>query len=492
MRCSSDIGGLAYVACMCGLHAWACAACMCADMRGDAKRRYDGRRAACGLIRFAVDPNLYGRTEHMNILVLGSGGREHAIVKSVAESRLSDEVFVAPGNGGTAQIAQNVQLDQMDARAVAEFCKLHSIGLCVIGPEAPLVAGVADVVRAAGVAVFGPGSAGARLEGSKQFSKDLMVEAGIPTARYGVFEDAESAMAYLAEHEAPIVVKADGLAAGKGVVVAATNEEAAAAVSECFSGKFGQAGSKVVIEECMRGPECSLLAFTDGQTVRPMAAAQDHKRALEGDKGPNTGGMGVYSPVPIVTDEEHATMVEILEKTVAALRERGIDYRGVLYGGFMLTAEGPKVLEFNARFGDPETQVLLPRLKTDLVEVMLAVANKELRKVELEWDLRWAVSVVLASAGYPGPYEKGYPIGGIDAAAKLPDTIVYHAGTKLSDSGTVLTNGGRVLNVTSLGTSFDQARNRAYEACGLIEWEGVTYRTDIGARAMRGRDAWEI
>ncbi len=428
----------------------------------------------------------------MNILVLGSGGREHAIVRSVAASPMADKVFAAPGNGGTAQVAQNVALDQMDAAAVVEFCKTNEVGLCIIGPEAPLVAGVGDAVRAAGIAVFGPGAEGARLEGSKQFSKDLMVEAGIPTARYATFTDADSALAYLKHNPAPIVVKADGLAAGKGVTVAATDEEAAAAVAECFDGRFGEAGSKVVIEECMKGPECSLLAFTDGKTVRPMATAQDHKRALEGDKGPNTGGMGVYSPVPIVTDEEHAQMVGILEKTVAALRERGIDYRGVLYGGFMLTAEGPKVLEFNARFGDPETQVLLPRLKTDLVEVMLACANQELEQVELEWDSRWAVSVVLASAGYPGSYEKGFAISGIEEAEKLPDTIVYHAGTKLSDSGQVLTNGGRVLNVTSLGGSFEEARNRAYEACKLIDWEGVTYRNDIGARAMRGRDAWEM
>ncbi len=428
----------------------------------------------------------------MNILVLGSGGREHAIVRSVAASPMADKVFAAPGNGGTAQVAQNVALDQMDAAAVVEFCKTNEVGLCIIGPEAPLVAGVGDAVRAAGIAVFGPGAEGARLEGSKQFSKDLMVEAGIPTARYATFTDADSALAYLKHNPAPIVVKADGLAAGKGVTVAATDEEAAAAVAECFDGRFGEAGSKVVIEECMKGPECSLLAFTDGKTVRPMATAQDHKRALEGDKGPNTGGMGVYSPVPIVTDEEHAQMVGILEKTVAALRERGIDYRGVLYGGFMLTAEGPKVLEFNARFGDPETQVLLPRLKTDLVEVMLACANQELEQVELEWDSRWAVSVVLASAGYPGSYEKGFAISGIEEAEKLPDTIVYHAGTKLSDSGQVLTNGGRVLNVTALGGSFEEARNRAYEACKLIDWEGVTYRSDIGARAMRGRDAWEM
>lgn len=428
----------------------------------------------------------------MNILVLGSGGREHAIVKSVVESPLADEVYVAPGNGGTALIAKNVAVDQMDAAAVVEFCKANSVELCVIGPEAPLVAGIADAVRDAGVAVFGPGAKGAMVEGSKEFSKELMAEAGIPTAEYAAFGDEASAKAYLDTHPAPIVIKADGLAAGKGVTVAETDEQAGNAVAECFGGRFGDAGSRVVIEECMKGPECSLLAFTDGITVRPMASAQDHKRALEGDKGPNTGGMGVYSPVPIVTDEEHAAMVDILEKAVATMRKRGIDYRGVLYGGFMLTKDGPKVLEFNARFGDPETQVLLPRLKTDLVEVMLACANQTLADVELEWDSRWAVSVVLASKGYPGSYEKGYPISGIDEAEKLDDVTVYHAGTAIAEDGSVVTNGGRVLDVTALGETFEEARDRAYEGCEKITWEGVTYRNDIGARALRGRSAWEV
>ena len=428
----------------------------------------------------------------MNILVLGSGGREHAIVKSVVQSPKSDEVFVVPGNGGTAQIAQNVDLDMMDSDAVVNFCKNNNVELCVIGPEAPLVAGVGDAVRASNIAVFGPGAAGSQLEGSKQFSKDLMSEAKIPTAQYAVFEDETQALQYLETHKAPIVIKADGLAAGKGVTVASTHGEAAQAVRECFDGRFGQAGQKVVIEECMQGPECSLLAFTDGKTVRPMAPAQDHKRALEGDKGPNTGGMGVYSPVPIVTNEEHQEMIAIMQKTVEALRERKIDYKGVLYGGFMLTDQGPKVLEFNARFGDPETQVLLPRLKTDLVEVMLACSNQTLSEIELEWDSRWAVSVVLASKGYPGDYEKGYVIDGINDAQAEPGVIVYHAGTKLSDSGEVLTNGGRVLNVTALGDSFEEAQSRAYKACELIHWDGLTYRRDIGARAMRGRKAWDM
>ena len=426
----------------------------------------------------------------MNILVLGSGGREHAIVRSIVNSPKSEKVFVASGNGGTAQIATNVKLDQNDGAAVLQFCKDNDVELLVIGPEAPLVAGVADLARDAGIDVFGPGAQGAQLEGSKRFSKELMMQAGIPTATYESFTDEASALAYVEKVGAPIVVKADGLAAGKGVVVASELSEALDAVKDCFGGKFGESGSTVVIEECMTGPECSLLAFTDGIVVAPMATAQDHKRALEGDKGPNTGGMGVYSPVPIVTDEEHAAMVDALEKTVATLRERGIDYRGVLYGGFMLTKDGPKVLEFNARFGDPETQVLLPRLKTDLVDVMVACAQQRLADVELEWIDDWAVSVVLASAGYPGSYEKGFEITGIEDAQASEGVIVYHAGTAERD-GKIVTNGGRVLNVTALGADFQSAREAAYAAVEKIDFAGKTFRRDIGAKAAQGRQAWE-
>jgi phosphoribosylamine--glycine ligase len=429
----------------------------------------------------------------MNILVLGGGGREHAIVTALAGSPFADGIFVAPGNGGEAPGARNVApdvLDPLDARAVVAFAQAHDVGLVVIGPEAPLVAGVADVVRAAGILCFGPGASGARMEGSKQFSKEFMARHGIPTAAFGAFTDAAAALAFLKEQGAPIVVKADGLAAGKGVTVAATLEEAEEAVRACFAGRFGEAGATVVIEECMTGPECSLLVFTDGRRVLPMAPAQDHKRAGEGDTGPNTGGMGVYSPVPLVTDEEYAQMLAYMERTVAGLAAEGIDYRGVLYGGFMLTPAGPKVLEFNARFGDPETQVLLPRLKSDLLEVMLAVArgdlsNGDLSDTALEWDDGWAVSVVLASAGYPGEYEKGKPIAGIEAAEALPGVTVYHAGTKRLADGTLVTSGGRVLNVTALGADFAQARERAYAACELISFEGAWYRRDIGARALR-------
>lgn len=430
-------------------------------------------------------------TKTIDILLLGSGGREHALAKKLAESPRCGTLYIAPGNGGTLQEGVNVALAEDDPEAVAAFAREEGIGLVVIGPEAPLVAGVADAVRAAGIACFGPGAEGAQMEGSKRFSKELMERAGIPTAAYGSFTDEEAALAYVCEQGAPLVVKADGLAAGKGVVVATEQGQAEEAVRECFAGAFGDAGSTVVIEECLTGPECSLLAFTDGKTVRPMATAQDHKRALEGDRGPNTGGMGVYSPVPIVTDEELAVMKQVMVDTVAELAAEGIDYRGCLYGGFMLTPEGPKVLEFNARFGDPETQVILPRLENDLVDVMLACAEQRLDDVELSWRDEWAVAVVLTSAGYPGSYEKGKVITGVEDADALDGVTVYHAGTAVTDAGELVTSGGRVLAVTALGDTFEAARDLAYAACEKIDFEGKTLRHDIGLKALRGREAWD-
>lgn len=429
-------------------------------------------------------------TKTIDILLLGSGGREHALAKKLAESPRCGTLYIAPGNGGTLQEGVNVALAEDDPEAVAAFAREEGIGLVVIGPEAPLVAGVADAVRAAGIACFGPGAEGAQMEGSKRFSKELMERAGIPTAAYGSFTDEEAALAYVREQGAPLVVKADGLAAGKGVVVATEQGQAEEAVRECFAGAFGDAGSTVVIEECLTGPECSLLAFTDGKTVRPMATAQDHKRALEGDRGPNTGGMGVYSPVPIVTDEELAVMKQVMVDAVAELAAEGIDYRGCLYGGFMLTPEGPKVLEFNARFGDPETQVILPRLENDLVDVMLACAEQRLDDVELSWRDEWAVAVVLTSAGYPGSYEKGKVITGVEDADALDGVTVYHAGTAVTDAGELVTSGGRVLAVTALGDTFEAARDLAYAACEKIDFEGKTLRHDIGLKALRGREAW--
>lgn len=430
----------------------------------------------------------------MNILVLGGGGREHAISWALAKSPRCTELYVAPGNGGTANIARNVKdLNAEDAQAVLAFAQAHNIELVVIGPEAPLVAGVADVLREAGVPVFGPDAQGAQLEGSKTYSKRFMDANGIPTARYQSFTDAASARAYCEELGAPLVVKADGLAAGKGVVVAETLDMALDAVEACFDGSFGDAGQTVVVEEMLTGPECSLLAFVSNGKAFCMAPAQDHKRAYDGDLGPNTGGMGVYSPVPIVTEEEMATMISIMEQSAAATAKDPFenDYRGCLYGGFMLTPEGPKVLEFNARFGDPETQVVLPRLEGDLVNIMLAVAEGRPEDIVLSWSEKWAVSVVLASEGYPGSYEKGKVILGLEEAQDLDGVIVFHAGTALNPDGELITAGGRVLNVVALGDTFEEARNRAYEACELIKFEGVQYRSDIGRRALQGRSAWE-
>lgn len=429
----------------------------------------------------------------MNILVLGSGGREHAIAWALRKSPKTDVLYVAPGNGGTADIAENVDIDIADSEALLSFVAERKIGLVVIGPEAPLVDGVADVLRAAGVPVFGPNADGAQLEGSKAYSKEFMMAHDIPTAAYGRFDDEAAALAYVREQGAPIVIKADGLAAGKGVVVAETLEDAENAVRACFEGAFGAAGSTVVIEECMTGPECSLLCFVTAGKSFPMAPAQDHKRAYDGDVGPNTGGMGVYSPVPIVTDEEMAAMVAIMEDAAAATAGEPFtaDYRGTLYGGFMLTPAGPKIVEFNVRFGDPETQVVLPRLESDLVDVMLAVAEGRAEDIQLDWSDDWAVSVVLASEGYPGSYEKGKVILGIEEAEDLDGVTVFHAGTRRNFDGELVTNGGRVLNVVATGDTFEEARERAYEACELINFEGKQLRYDIGKKALQGRSAWE-
>ena len=430
-------------------------------------------------------------SEKIDILLLGAGGREHALLRKLLESPRAGRVWAAPGNGGILAEAAYADIDQENPQQVADFATEHGVSLVVIGPEAPLVAGVADAVRAAGIACFGPSGAAAQMEGSKLFAKRVMERAGVPTARYASFTEAAPAEAYVRELAGPCVVKADGLAAGKGVIVAQTTEEALAGVRECFAGTFGEAGSTVVVEEMLKGPECSLLALTDGKTVVPLASSQDHKRALEGDLGPNTGGMGVYSPVPFATPEEHEAMVEIERKVVAQLAKDGITYSGCLYGGFMLTKDGPKVLEFNARFGDPETQVVLPRMKADLLDVFLRCDNGTLDEANVSWDDDWAVSVVLTSAGYPGSYEKGKPIRGIADAEALEGVTVYHAGTKLV-GGELVTNGGRVLNVTAVADTFEHAREQAYRACELIDFEGKTLRHDIGARALRGRDAWEV
>ncbi|MCL2504554.1 MAG: phosphoribosylamine--glycine ligase [Coriobacteriia bacterium] len=429
----------------------------------------------------------------MRVLVLGGGGREHALVRSLAASPLVGAVIAAPGNGGTAGEPKtaNMPLAIEDPAAVVACACENAIDLVVVGPEAPLVAGVADGVRAAGIPCFGPGAAGACIEGSKAFAKGLMERHTIPTGRSRSFSagEREAAHELLGQWGAPVVVKADGLAAGKGVTVAFDLDIARAAVDECLDGRFGEAGSTVLIEEYLDGPECSLLALVDGRTVLPLAPAQDYKRVGDGDIGPNTGGMGVYSPVPLVGDAEYAAMLAVMQATADALADEDIAYRGVLYGGFILTAEGPKVLEFNARFGDPETQVVLPRLKSDLAEALLACAEGRLAEVELEWVPEVAVSVVIASEGYPGPYETGKPISGIEAAERLPGVSVYHAGTRLAPAAAaadsaVLTAGGRVLNMTAVASGFEAAIAVAYAGVERISFEGAFFRRDIARRAL--------
>jgi phosphoribosylamine---glycine ligase len=421
----------------------------------------------------------------MRVLVLGSGGREHAITKKLVESPQVSSVLCAPGNGGTAAIAENIAgVDIDDPAAVAELAAERSVDLVVIGPEAPLVNGVADEIAEQVVRVFGPKRSGARLEGSKQFAKRVMEDNAIPTGAYATFTQIAPALEYVRELGAPIVVKADGLAAGKGVTVAMNVPAAEEAVHECLEGRFGEAGERVLIEEFLEGPECSLLAFTDGTTVRPMLPVQDHKRAYDHDAGPNTGGMGAYTPVPAVDRETYDEMVEILERTVAGLHRDGVDFRGVLYGGFVLTDDGPKVLEYNARFGDPETQVLIPMLESDLLDVFLAVADGDLASAELKWRDGVCVTVVLAAGGYPGSYENGKRIIGVEDAEGIEGVTVYHAGTAIDDDGYLVTAGGRVLDVTAVAATFEEARERAYEAVARISFEGMHYRSDIATRAL--------
>ena len=431
----------------------------------------------------------------MKVLVIGNGGREHALAWKAAQSPLVDTVYVAPGNAGTAlePSLQNVAIGVTDIPALLRFAQDENIDLTIVGPEAPLVIGVVDAFRAAGLNIFGPTEGAAQLEGSKAFTKDFLARHHIPTAEYQNFTEVEPARAYRREKGAPIVIKADGLAAGKGVIVAMTLEEAEAAVKDMLAGNaFGDAGHRIVIEEFLDGEEASFIVMVDGEHVLPMATSQDHKRVGNGDTGPNTGGMGAYSPAPVVTDEVHQrTMERIIWPTVKGMAAEGNTYTGFLYAGLMIDKQGnPKVIEFNCRFGDPETQVVLPRLKNDLVEVMLACANCELDQIELDWRDEWAVAVVLTSAGYPGSYEKGKVITGIEDAEAMENVTVYHAGTAVVD-GQLVTNGGRVLAVTALGDTFENARNLAYEACEKIAFEGKTLRHDIGLRALRGRDAWD-
>jgi len=420
----------------------------------------------------------------INILLIGSGGREHALAWALRRSPRLGKLFAAPGNPGIGALAELVRLDPFDHHAVVDFCRHNMIDLVVVGPEAPLVAGLADALDAAGIKVFGPSREASRLEGSKGYTKDLCAEAGIPTAAYQRFTEAGPAKDYAAAMGAPIVVKADGIAAGKGVVVAETLAEAHAAIDACFDGAFGSAGAEVVVEACLIGEEASFFAICDGVDAVPLATAQDHKRVGDGDTGPNTGGMGAYSPAPIMTEAMiERTMSEIIRPTMKAMAARGAPFKGVLFAGLMITAKGPELIEYNVRFGDPECQVLMMRLESDLLELLLAASEGKLDGVETRWRPEAALTVVMAARGYPGDYRKGTPIAGIETANALPETQVFQAGTALAD-GKLVANGGRVLNVTALGETVAEAQRRAYAAVDLIDWPDGFARRDIGWRAV--------
>jgi phosphoribosylamine--glycine ligase len=422
----------------------------------------------------------------MKVLLIGSGGREHALAWRLSQSPRLTQLFAAPGNPGIAEHATLVGIDTRDAAAVATFCRKESVDLVVIGPEQPLVDGLVDVLTDAGIRAFGPSRAAAQLEGSKSFTKTLCEEAGIPTAAGEAFTDASKARAYVRTRGTPIVVKADGLAAGKGVTVAATVDEAFAAIDACFAGVHGAAGASVLIEECLSGEEVSFFALSGGERVAPLAAAQDHKRVGDGDTGPNTGGMGAYSPVPAMTPAmSERVMDEIVRPAVRAMAARGTPYRGVLFAGLMLTDTGPKLIEYNVRFGDPECQVLLTRLESDLLEAILATVESRL-EVKLHFNADAALTVVMAARGYPGAYAAGSEIRGLDRANSVPGVKVFHAGTTMKD-GRLVASGGRVLNVTARGATIAEAQARAYQAVDLLDWPGGFCRRDIGWRASNGR-----
>ena len=421
----------------------------------------------------------------MKVLVIGGGGREHALVWKIAQSPMVEQVFCAPGNPGTALLAQNVEIAVDDLEGLLAFAKSENVELTVVGPELPLSMGLVDLFEEHGLKVFGARKNAAIIEASKAFSKDLMQKYQVPTAAYGVFTEVEPAISFIDNTGIPIVIKADGLAAGKGVIIAQSREEAVAAVTDMLSGNaFGAAGSRVVVEEFLRGEEASFLAFTDGERIIPLASAQDHKAVFDGDLGPNTGGMGAYSPAPVVTPAIHEkAMAEVMRRTVDGMAAEGRPYRGVLYAGLMIDGDNVKTLEFNARFGDPECQPLLMRMKSDIVPILMAVALGDLSGIEIEWHDKAAVCVVLAAQGYPGDYPKGDKIAGLDEAAKIEDLVVFHAGTRAAEEG-VVTNGGRVLGVTALGDTVQEAIARAYQGVALVSWPGMQFRRDIGAKAM--------
>ncbi len=425
----------------------------------------------------------------MHILLLGSGGREHALAWKIAASPLVTKLWCAPGNAGIAREAECVALDIADHAAVIDFCKRNTVDLVVVGPETPLAAGIVDDLAVAGIKAFGPSKQAARLEGSKGFTKALCTEFGIPTGAYGRFTSAADALAYVRAQGVPIVVKADGLAAGKGVVVAKTLAEAEDAIAMMFDGAFGAAGAEVVIEEFLSGREISFFALSDGDTAIALASAQDHKRVFDHDQGPNTGGMGAYSPTPFVTDEIHAEiMTRIILPTVAGMKARGRPFRGILYAGVMLTPDGPKLFEYNVRFGDPECQVLMLRMMSDIVPALLAACDGQLKNFDLRWFPEAALTVVMAAKGYPGDYAKGTRIEGLDDAATIEGVEIFHAGT-VSEGGAILANGGRVLNVCATGKTVTEAQRRAYEAVDRIKWPDGFCRRDIGWQAVEREKA---
>lgn len=430
----------------------------------------------------------------MKILVIGSGGREHALVWKIAQSPKVEKIYCAPGNAGTAQLAENISLKANDLPGLKQFALKNKIDLTVVGPEGPLVMGIVDSFEREGLKVFGPRQAAAMVEGSKVFSKQFMLKYEIPTAQAAIFDNSFKAREYIEQMGAPLVVKADGLAAGKGVMVCQTKKEALDAIKTIMEKKeFGQAGDKVIIEECLTGEEASILAFTDGKSIIPLASSQDHKRVFDNDEGPNTGGMGAYSPAPVVTERLMEEIdVDILRPFILGMKQEGIVYKGVIYAGVMITKKGPKVLEFNARFGDPETQPILMRMKSDIVPIFEAIIDEKLDHRFIEWDERAAVCVVLAAGGYPGKYETGFEIKGLDKVEQLENAVVFHAGTKLEsrtsnvERGTqVITNGGRVLGVTALGDNIKFAIENAYRAVNLINFSGMHYRKDIGKKALK-------
>jgi len=420
----------------------------------------------------------------MNILILGGGGREHSLAWAVMQNPKCDKLIVAPGNAGIAEIAECASLDIENGAAVVNFCDANAVEFVIVGPEAPLAAGVADRLRDAGLLVFGPSRAAARLEASKSFTKEICTAAGAPTARYAHFTEAAAARAHVAETGAPIVVKADGLAAGKGVIVAETVEEAQAAIDDMFAGAFGGAGAEVVIEEFMEGEEASFFVLCDGEDALPIGTAQDHKRIGEGDTGPNTGGMGAYSPAPVLTpDLADRTLAEIVKPTLAEMARRGTPYQGVLYAGLMIRDGAPRLVEYNVRFGDPECQVLMMRLGAQALDLMQAAAEGRLAEARVNWAEDHALTVVMAAKGYPGAYEKGSVIKGLEDVAEDSSHMVFHAGTDRRE-GRFVAAGGRVLNVTARGATLREAAERAYDMVEAIDWPGGSYRRDIGWRAL--------